>query len=428
VAAPGARGWREDEVQLVQDVAARVFPRIERARAEEALRQSNEELRAARARLEEADRRKDEFLAVLSHELRNPLAPIRNGIELLERSPSGAVARRALEVLRRQTDHLVRLVNDLLDVTRITHGKIELRLARVDARELVRRAFADAGAEFEQRRVELLLHCRAGEPLWVEVDEARLGQMITNLLHNALKFTPAGGRVQLCVQRAAGCCEVRVRDTGIGIDGADLRRIFEPFVQVERTRHTHGGVGIGLALVRKLAELQGGAVHAESGGAGAGAEFVLRLPLAPPPDDVPSRSPDVNDARPLSIVVIDDNEDVALTLADLLEQLGHAVVTARSGAAGLEAVAARAPDVLLCDVGLPDMSGYDVIRAVRARAGGRGPFAVALTGYAQPRDRELAAGAGFDAHLGKPAGMEELEELLARAGRERAGAGRAPPA
>jgi PAS domain S-box-containing protein len=418
VGAPAPRDWREDEVLLLQDVAARLFPRIERARAEDELRRSNEELRAARARLEEADRRKDEFLAVLSHELRNPLAPIRNSIQLLDHAASGEVARRAREVVRRQTEHLVRIVSDLLDVTRITHGKIDLRLGRVDARELARRTFTDSSVEFEQHGVELHFS-QAGEPVWVEADEARLGQMVTNLLNNALKFTPRGGQVHLGVHLAGGACEVRVRDGGIGIAAEDLGRIFEPFVQVERTRRTHGGVGIGLALVRQLAQLQGGTVHAESDGPGTGAEFVIRLPLAPAPEGAhPSRPSDAA-AAPLSILVVDDNEDAAVTLADLLRLLGHSVATAGCGSAGIEAAAAQLPGVLLCDVGLPDMSGYDVIRAVRGQPGGGGVFAVALTGYAQPHDRELAMDAGFDAHLGKPAGIEELEEVLARAARAR---------
>ncbi|BDG06615.1 hybrid sensor histidine kinase/response regulator [Anaeromyxobacter oryzae] len=392
----------DGEVEIIAGTTRDV---TERKHAEDALR--------------EADRRKSEFIAVLSHELRNPLAPIRNSIRVIERAPAGSdAAGRALGVLRRQADHLARLVDDLLDLTRITHGKIELQVDRVDARDVVRRAWEDARSLFDERDVDLLLS-QAGEPLWVDVDAARLSQMVGNLLSNALKFTPPGGRVRVGVDRRGGACEVSVSDTGLGIDAADLERIFDPFVQSERTRHGHGGVGLGLALVRDLADRMGGEVRAESDGPGRGAEFVISLPLeaAPPDGAVASRADP--EAMGLSVLIVEDNQDAATTLADLLALGGHRVSTAGTGRAGIEAVAARAPDVLICDVGLPDMSGHDVIRAVRSSAPQTPVFAVALTGYAQPADREAALAAGFDAHLPKPPPLEELDVLLGEVARRK---------
>ena len=372
--------------------------------------------------LRESDSRKTQFLAVLSHELRNPLAPIRNSILLLDRaSPSSEVALRAREVLRRQTEQLSRLVDDLLDVSRITHGKIELKLNRLDARDVVRRACSDVRGMFERRGIEFLL-AEGAEPAWVEADQARLAQMVGNLLNNALKFTPPDGQVEVRVQRRGSMCEVAVRDTGMGIEPADLDRIFHPFVQAERTRlGAQGGLGIGLALVRELAEKHGGAVRAASGGTGQGSEFTLTIPLAAGPVTTPTGAEMDEEACPaarLSILIVEDNEDGGAALADLLALSGHQVRLVTTGRAGLEAVSAHPPDVLLCDVGLPDMSGYEVIRAIRS-ARTTQVFAIALTGYAQPQDRREALQAGFDAHLPKPPPLEELNTLLEGAARRR---------
>jgi len=376
------------------------------------------DLRAAQARLEESDRRKTEFIALLSHELRNPLAPIRNSIALLDGAPPGSpVATRAREILRRQTDHLVRLVDDLLDVNRITHGKIQVQLAPADLRELVRRAFQDARGLFDARGIELLLS-EPAEPLWVAADAERFAQMVGNLLHNALKFTPAGGRVELSIVRAGAACEVHVKDSGRGIEPADLERIFEPFHQSRRSRESGGGLGLGLALVKGLAERHGGSVRAVSD-LSTGAELVLSLPLAPPPAAVAGVSAPPPEGAALRILIVEDNEDAAASLADLLALGGHDVTIAATGGAGVAGALSRAPDLLICDVGLPDMSGHDVIRAIRARDAGARVFATALTGYAQPHDREAALAAGFDAHLPKPPPLEELDAVLAEAARRR---------
>jgi CheY-like chemotaxis protein len=356
---------------------------------------------------------------VLSHELRNPLAPIRNSIAVMERAPDGEAAGRAREILRRQSDHLTRLVDDLLDLTRIAHGKFELQLVRLDVQEVVRQATADARGLFDQRGLSLTLEA-AGEPSWVEADAARLAQMVGNLLGNALKFTPAGGQVRVGVARKDATCEVSVRDTGVGIERGDLRRIFEPFVQVERTRRTHGGLGIGLALVREMASRHGGSVRAESDGPGEGAEFVIQLPLVAPPAAPRPRASLERGAGRLSVLVVEDNVDAGETLVELLALGGHRASTVATGRDGVAAIEALRPDVLICDIGLPDMSGYDVIRVLRATPAGRRLYAVALTGYAQPRDREEALAAGFDAHLPKPPPLDELEAMLVALARRRA--------
>jgi len=382
------------------------------------LKQAEGALRNANDQLRDADRRKDEFLAVLSHELRNPLAPIRNSLHLLNHAPPGSdMARRARDVLQRQTDHLARLVDDLLDVSRIAHGKIELQLARIDARGVVRRSCDDIRTVFEQRRVELRFS-QATEPVWVDADAARLAQMVENLVSNALKFSPSGAKVGVSVERRGGACEVRVLDTGIGIAPADLDRIFDPFVSAARTRHGgQAGLGIGLYLVRELANKHGGSVRAMSAGMGLGAEFVLTLPLAaaPPKDVTRSRTEDV--AKTLSVLIVEDNQDAADSLADLLALNSHEVHLAATGRAGIEEARARAPDVLICDLGLPDVNGFEVIRSVRAA--GSTVFSIAVTGYAQPQDRELALAAGFDAHLAKPLRLDKLNELLAEVARKK---------
>jgi len=375
-------------------------------------------MRHAEQVLRETDRRKNQFLGVLSHELRNPLAPIRNSIHVMELAgPASEAARRAREVLRRQADLLTRLVDDLLDISRITYGKIELQLARLDARDVARRACDDARGGFDHRGVALH-YVDTAEPTWVAADAARLAQMVGNLLGNALKFTPPAGQVTVRVGRREGRCEIAVRDSGAGIESPDLDRIFDPFVQAERTRERkHGGLGIGLALVKELAERHGGTIRASSEGPGRGSEFTLSLPLAPAPLHAVGTTAKPTSSSPLTVLVVEDNEDAASTLADLLSLAGHAVRVTHSGREGIHAAAAQRPDVLICDIGLPDINGHEVIKAIRSA--GAEVFAVALTGYAQPQDRDLALKAGFDAHLGKPPPLDELHELLARAAKKK---------
>jgi PAS domain S-box-containing protein len=380
-------------VSVIRDVT-------ERKRAEEALRDS--------------DRRKGEFLGVLSHELRNPLAPIRNSIHILERTAADSpLAKRAKEVIRRQTEQLTRLVDDLLDVTRISRGKIELQKARVDVREIVRRTSDDHRSLFEPRGVDLRVFETAG-PVWIDADPTRVAQVVGNLLQNAAKFTPRGGSATISVSKERGMARVVVRDTGIGVEPHEVARMFEPFAQAENTlARTFGGLGLGLALVKGLVELHGGTVAGRSDGLGRGAEFEIALPL------LPFATSELEQAEPRAaapsrrVVVIEDNVDAAQTLADLLELLGHRASVVHDGSGGIALAQKLKPDVVLCDIGLPDVSGYQVARTLRADPALAKTLLVALSGYAQAEDRARATEAGFDAHLAKPAPLDALEDLLA---------------
>ena len=369
--------------------------------------------REAQAALREADRRKTEFLAVLSHELRNPLAPIQNAVKLLELHDPGDVPERvrAREVIRRQADHLTNLVDDLLDLTRITHARVELHRERMDLGGAVQGSVDDHRALFEARGVALRCELPA-EPLWVDGDATRLAQILANLLQNALKFTPPGGATTVAVAESDAGAEVVVRDTGSGIAPEMLARLFEPFAQADRTlARTQGGLGLGLALVKGLVELHGGAVSASSAGVGWGAAIGFRLPLAAAPRTTCAATGPAAPRR-RRVVIIEDNVDAGDTLAEILAFDGHDVAVARDGRTGIALVQAQSPDVVLCDIGLPDMTGYDVARALRGGAGS--PRLIAVSGYALPEDRARAADAGFDAHLAKPPPLEELSALLAR--------------
>ena len=377
----------------------------ERVHAEEALR--------------EADRRKTEFLGMLSHELRNPLAPIRNALFVLDRAaPGTAQATRAREVIDRQTEHLSRLVDDLLDLTRISRGKIQLRRERLDLAEVVRRTVDDHRATLAAAGVAVELSTPA-EPLPVDADATRVAQIVGNLLANAAKFTEGGGQVELAVHRDGGDAIIAVRDHGVGIDPALLPHVFEPFVQADEGLHrTRGGLGLGLFLVKSLAELHGGGALARSAGAGRGAEFVVRLPLAG--GEVLALRP-VRDTLaaggPRRVLVIEDNEDAAEMLRDLLVNSAHEVEVAVDGRAGVARAQARPPDLVLCDIGLPELDGYGVARALRADPAFARTLVVAISGYALPDDVARSVAAGFDRHLAKPVTLEQLAEVLAAARR-----------
>jgi PAS domain S-box-containing protein len=380
----------------------------DRKRAEEALRRANQTLR-------DADRRKDEFLGMLSHELRNPLAPIRNSLYILGRlDATGVQARRAKDVANRQVAHLTSLVDDLLDVTRIARGKIELRRAELDVAVLARRAAEDHRALMQERHLELALEV-PDRPVIVHGDGTRLSQVLGNLLHNAAKFTPAGGRVTLAVAAEEGRAVIHVRDTGSGIAPEALGSIFEPFTQAEQTlARSEGGLGLGLALVKGLVTLHGGEVSVSSAGIGRGADFVVTLPLASPARA--RRIERVVRGAPLRarrrVLVIDDNRDAADSLAELVSMLGHRADVAYDGFAGLARAAEAPPDVVLCDIGLPGMDGYECARQLRALAPSRHLRLVAVSGYAQPEDVARAMEAGFDAHVAKPADPERIAGLL----------------
>ena len=370
-------------------------------------------LRQSKERLEEADRRKDEFLGMLSHELRNPLAPIRSSVVVLDRDPDGERATRARSIIRRQTEHLTRIVDDLLDVTRIARGKIELRRERLDLRDVVGRTGEDHRAILEQRGVAFRVELPA-EEVWADADATRVAQVIGNLLQNAAKFTHRGDAVWLALSAGGGAAEIVARDTGVGIDRALLDDVFKPFVQGERTlARSEGGLGLGLALVKGIAELHGGTVRVESRGTGQGAEFVVRLPVVEPP--IPAREAPATPRPPAAarrVLVVDDNADGADSLADVVRMLGHVAEVAYDGPTAIEKARANPPDVVLCDVGLPGMSGYELARILRA-TGARRARLVAVTGYAQPEDLRAAAEAGFDRHLAKPTSIEDLERTLA---------------
>ncbi|HEX9049319.1 MAG TPA: PAS domain S-box protein [Anaeromyxobacter sp.] len=377
----------------------------DRRRAEEAVRIASEKLR-------EADRRKDEFLGMLSHELRNPLAPIRNALYILDRAePTGQQARRAKDVVSRQVGHLTRLVDDLLDVTRIARGKIELRRADLDLAALARRTAEDYRALMQDRGLDLAVEL-PDAPLVVNGDDTRLAQVLGNLLSNAAKFTPAGGRVSLSLHARDDRALVHVRDTGLGIAPEVLPTIFEPFTQARQTlARSEGGLGLGLALVKGLVALHGGEVTVSSVGE-AGTEFVVAIPLAarPAAEVERGRAGAVADAAPHRVLVVDDNADAADTLAELFRLHGHEVEVAYDGPTALEAARARPPDVVLCDLGLPGMDGYEVAR--RLRAAFPALRLVAVSGYAQPEDVARAADAGFDGHVAKPPDPEKLASLL----------------
>jgi PAS domain S-box-containing protein len=372
-------------------------------------------LRESKEHLEEADRRKNEFLAVLSHELRNPLAPIRNSLYLLDRAPPGShQATRARSVIDRQTKHLSRLVDDLLDVTRISHGKISLNRSRIDVRDVVRRTCDDNRSAFEQGEIEMHLDLPFG-PVWIDADETRVSQALGNLIQNAAKFTPTPGRVMVGVAAREDRAEIVVRDTGVGIEPRDLERMFQPFAQADQgLARTQGGLGLGLALVKGLVELHGGFVRAHSDGAGHGSEFVITLPLctAVPPADLPNAT-SVGTRRKL-VLIVEDSVDAGQSLADILELEGHRTVLARSGATAIAIAREIRPDVVLCDIGLPDLSGFEVARTIRADAALRSSVLIALSGYAQPEDRRRAIDAGFDAHVAKPPDVEALKTMLAK--------------
>ncbi|WP_437977761.1 ATP-binding protein [Sorangium sp. So ce295] len=379
------------------------------------------------ATLREADQRKDAFLAMLAHELRNPLGPIRNAVEILRSTgieePS---LLRACGVIERQVAHMARLVDDLLDVSRVARGRIQLRAERCDLPRLLRQTAEDYRSTLEASGLELRLDVPI-EPLWVSGDPTRLSQAVSNVLHNANKFTDAGGRVTVALSATPdGSAVIRVRDTGIGVEPATLARMFEPFSQAERSLdRNRGGLGLGLALVKGLVELHGGAASAESAGVGHGTEIVLRLPLARGPESSPERAgpppgPDSMSAgavRSLRVLIIEDNEDAAEMLQALLAMNGHQVEVALSGAAGVEAARSFRPEVILCDIGLPGgMDGCGVARTLKAleeSADVAPSLMIALTGYGQERDQRRVREAGFDMHFVKPIDPGSLQSLLA---------------
>jgi signal transduction histidine kinase/CHASE1-domain containing sensor protein/CheY-like chemotaxis protein len=362
--------------------------------------------------LQEADRRKDEFLAILGHELRNPLAPVVTALEGIKRDRS--TIDRQLSIIERQARHMVRIVDDLLDVSRISRGKIELRKQRLSVREALARA-ADSLSPVA-RTCELKLTVSfPPSPVSVEADPVRLEQILGNLLSNAIKYTPRGGVVELAACAEGGELEVRVRDTGIGIAPEALGKLFDPFVQARGAKDfAKGGLGIGLALVRALVELHGGTVRAESAGPGRGSTFIVLLPGALEGTTPIEIVPVPPRARRGRVLVVDDNLDAADTLAEAVRLDGHEVRVAHDGPSALEEAREFVPEVVLLDIGLPGMDGYDVVQKLRELPQVRGAQIVALTGFGQQSDRQRALSAGFDDHLVKPVDLETVTAILRR--------------
>ena len=365
----------------------------------------------AEAALHREIARRDEFMAVLSHELRNPLSPIRNSLSLLDiTEPGSAEGRKALAIIDRQVEHLTRMVDDLLDVARSARGLIALRREHIHFADAVRRTVDDHRASFATGGVALDLECQI-EPAWVDADPTRLVQVVGNLLANALKFTPRGGRVDVVLTIENGMAVLSVRDTGAGIEPGMSAHLFEPFVQgrqnIDRNR---GGLGLGLAMVKELMRLHGGTAEVTSGGLGRGAAFTVRLPLASEPQQASPPSP-IAQAGGRRVLVIEDNTDTAEALAALLSHQGHEVHVAFDGHAGVAQARDKRPDVILCDLGLPGLDGYDVARAIRADETLDATYLIAMSGYARPEDRQRAAEAGFDQHIAKPPTMAQLREI-----------------
>jgi signal transduction histidine kinase len=376
------------------------------------------ELRARAAELAEADRRKDEFLAILAHELRNPLAPVANALQIMRlQAADGGATARARDMAERQVKHLARLVDDLLDVSRITRGKLQLCLQPVELAPLLAHVLEGMRPFIEACGHELSV-VLPPEPVRLQADPTRLEQVLANLLNNAAKYTRPGGRIWLTAERAGAEAVLRVRDNGVGIAPEKLPRVFDLFMQADRAPdHSQGGLGIGLTLVRSLAEMHGGTVQAFSPGLGRGSEFVVRLPALPqtPPERPEPRPVAARGAgRGLRVLVVDDNVDAAQSLAQLLALDRHEVYVAYDAPGTLESARAHPPEVVLLDIGLPGGDGYQVARRLREEVGLKDAVLVAVTGYGQEEDRRRSARAGFDHHLVKPVDVEALRDLLAR--------------
>jgi signal transduction histidine kinase/DNA-binding response OmpR family regulator len=399
---PAAGGFGGADLTVAEALASRAAIALENARLYQDV--------------EAADRQKNEFLSMLAHELRNPLAPLQNAAEVIRlKAPDQPQVQWARAVIDRQLAHMVRLIDDLLDVSRITRGKIRLQVAPVNLADVIAQAVEASrpGVEKAGHQLELAL---PPAPVWVNGDSARLAQVVTNLLNNATKYTEPGGRIWLTLAQEDGIAVVRVRDTGVGIPADMLASVFDLFTQVDRTLdRAQGGLGIGLTLVHRLVTKHGGTVSAHSDGLGAGSEFVIRLPTIPAPAAA-GRSSDRNGtngaARRLTMLLVDDNVDGAESLATLLRLVGHEVRVAHDGPAGIEAAAGWRPDVVVLDIGLPGMSGYEVARHLRTRPETQDAVLVAATGYGRDEDRKRSREAGFDHHLVKPVDLATLRPLL----------------
>jgi signal transduction histidine kinase len=426
------RGYEAGAVDFIQkpiesDILrskAEVFFELYRQRQQIAAQRDALEVQAAA--LKEADRRKDEFLATLAHELRNPLAPLRHGLDVLRRNPTGEAAADIRDMMDRQMVHLVRLIDDLLDVSRVSEGKIGLRKERISVDSIIRSAIEASRSLIDASRHTLDV-ALTDEALWLDADPTRMSQVVSNLLNNAAKYTPPGGRIEISARRIAGNALIEVSDNGIGIPREKQLGVFQLFSQVDsHLDHAQGGLGIGLALVRQLVALHGGTVDVSSEGAGQGSRFTVRIPLAAT-DAVSTSAPATLPATattmaqdgagapasgPLKILIVDDNVIVADALGWMLEEMGYPYEMVHDGRQAIETATRLRPDVVLLDIGLPGMDGYEVCRALRAQEIFQSTIIIAQTGWGQDKDKAKATEAGFDYHLTKPVPMEDLERLL----------------
>jgi signal transduction histidine kinase/ActR/RegA family two-component response regulator len=375
-----------------------------------------QQLQRAEAALKEADQRKDEFLATLAHELRNPLAPIRNAVELLRRiDDADPQVEQARSILERQSSQMVRLIDDLLDINRITRNKLELRLEPVQLAAVMDNALEASRPLFEAMNHKLTVHL-PDESVWLDADPTRLAQVFANLLTNAAKYTDPQGHISVRAIREGGSVRIAFKDNGIGVAPEHLPRVFEMFSQAKTAlERSQGGLGIGLALVRGLVEMHGGEIRASSEGLGHGSEFNVTLPVASSksPRFEPS-NPEAVQARVAArrVLVADDNRDSAETLALLLGSMGHKVHTAFDGQEAVTSAAALHPDVIILDIGMPRLNGYDAARLIRQQPGGHRTVLIAMTGWGQQEDKVRAEQAGFDVHMTKPVDAATLQTIL----------------
>lgn len=417
------RRFRGYEMGAVDFLHKPIEPDILRSKAEvffelyvqrQQVARQRDELKSNADALKEADRRKDEFLAVLAHELRNPLAPIRYGLEIMRMSPDKGASEEIRAMMERQVTHLVRLIDDLLDVSRVSRGKIELRRERVTIQTALQAAIESCKPLVESRHHTLSLEI-SDQPLWIDADLTRVAQVVSNLLNNAAKYTPEGGSIKLAAFEDGGDAVVAVSDNGVGISAEMLPRVFELFTQAESgVRRSQGGLGIGLALAHQLVDMHEGSIGAVSEGEDKGSTFTVRLPLKEAigvPAEVETL--ETSGRFPLHVLVVDDNVPSAESTARLLTLIGHEVTLAFDGREALEKAREITPDVVMLDIGMPGLSGYEVCQELRREPALRETMFIAQTGWGQERDRQRSRDAGFDYHLTKPIELKELSRLLA---------------
>lgn len=390
--------FTEDDESLLVQLAQMASSAIENAQLVENLR--------------EADRRKDDFLAMLAHELRNPLAPIRSGLDILALESDGP--NEVVALMQDQVEHVIRLVDDLLDVSRIMRDKVELRKQPVELAPLIKRSVDAIRNVIDSYQHELMISL-PDKPIWLNADQVRIVQILENLLTNASKYMDAGGTINLTVECQNKLVSIRIQDTGIGIEPELLPNVFQLFTQSSRSLdRSQGGLGIGLTLVQRLVRMHGGSVSVASDGLGCGSTFTVQLPEIDPPQTVQETTPNVEISERRRIVVVDDNRSAAYLLTKLLEMVGdHEVITAHDGPTALATITENHPEIVLLDIGLPGLNGYEVGRKVRENSDLENVVLVALTGYGQEEDYRKSKEAGFDEHLVKPPSIEQVKSLLA---------------